>query len=230
MSSDFTAHLRDVRRLIGDRSKGDPVTTDPFLEELTRAAIDELSDEMGTGQIRTLAFVALSAGQATKTVTLPSSLPAMLHLQNLVNASNGYQLDKRPLDFILDLRVGTNTPRGQPLFYALREDNAQALTIELHPAPVEATDLDAYWEPVHRDVDPVGYATFGFSKLGKTALRLRVAGRAILALAPEALAKLNPPKSPAFAKDLLEQSARIASMEFARLHPSDTADYVERTR
>lgn len=216
---------------MGDRRKGDPVCPDPYLEELTQAAVDELSDEIGTGTVRTLTFVTLVAGTATYTLSLPSSIPSLLHLREIVNQTTGYPLEKKPLEFVLAMRVNNSDSRGEPRFWTLREDNAQAQVLELYPSPSEAGALDAYWSPVHRRVVAGStYTTLAFSPTGLTALRLRVAGRALLGLTPESLARLSPPKSGAFAADLLAQSAELARAEFARLHLGETMDTVQRTR
>lgn len=231
MAGDLATTLYEVRRLIGDRRKGDPIVPDPLIEELTQTSIDELSDEMGTGQIKTASWKALVAGTMTYTVTLPSSIPGLLHLQQLILQSTGYPLEKRDLDFILAMRVNNSDAKGQPRYWCVREDNAGVLTLEIYPSPAENDAVDAYWEPVHRRVRAgTNYTTIAFSDIGLSALRLRVAGKVILALAPEALAKLSPPKTAQFGASMLEESRGLAQVEFARMHDGALVDFVQRTR
>jgi hypothetical protein len=227
--------LYEIRRLLGDRRPGDPVCGDAFLEELTDIAIEELSDEIGQGQLKTVGFQALTVGVATYAVALPSSIPSILHLQSLVLESMlGYPLERVSLENLLAMRVTTNQATGTPLYYCLREDNAQAVYLEIHPAPTAADAVTAYWEPVHKRVQSGGASgtttALSFAKPALTVLRMRVAGKAVAALTDEMLGKLNPPKSRQFGQDLLAQSVNLAQMEGFRLHAGTLPDLVERTR
>lgn len=234
MAGTLSTLLWEVRRLIGDRRPGDPVCPDTFLEELADAATAELLDEIGQGQIKTTGFQALTAGTPTYTLTLPSSIPSVLHLQALVLESNGYPLTRVSLDELLAMRLSTTQATGLPLWYAVREDNAQAVYLEVHPAPTAADAVTAYWEPVHRRVQTGGATgtttALSFSRMALAVLRLRVAGRAVLGMADDARARLSPPKSAQFAADLLSQSQRMAEAEFFRLHAGTLPDRVEMTR
>jgi len=231
VASDLATMLFEVRRLIGDRRKGDPICTDPYLEELVTIAVDEMSDEIGTGTIKTTAFVTMVAGTATYTVTLPSSVPSLLHLQEMVNPASGYPLDKKPLGWILAQRINNENAVGEPRYFCVREDDAQVLTLELYPAPNVTGPLSAFWEPVHRTVQAGGsYTTLAFSKRSLTALRMRIAGLALGGLDAESLKRLSPPKDRKYGERLIEQSFALASAEFSRLHQGEMVDYVERNR
>ena len=235
MAGDLTTHVYEVRRLIGDRRKGDPVVTDALIEELTDATIDELMDEIGAGTIKTASFATLVPGTMTYTLTIPSSIPSILHLENLVLDSTGYPLEKRDLDWLLVMRVNNSDAKGTPRYYAIRESNAQVTTLEIYPSPSENDTLTAYWQPIHRRVMLAGSTTtttteLSFTKPGLTALRIRVAGKVLMALDAASLARLNPPKSAAFGESLVQQSVQLVEAEFFRLHQGEFVDTVQRTR
>lgn len=232
MATPVTTLLYSVRRMIGDRRKGDPLVPSSFLEEMVTAAVYDLMDEVGTGLIQTASFVTLVSGTGTYAVTIPSSYPAILHLQELVDASTGYPLEKRPLSWILAMRVNNSDSKGVPRYFATTESHAQALTVEVYPAPQDAGSLTAFWEPVPKapGVSGTVAADIEMSTPALVMLRTRVAAMTILALDPSILAKLSPPKSQVYGQMLMEQSKRMAEAEFARLHLGDMVDVVERNR
>lgn len=236
----LTQTLYEVRRLIGDRRPGDPVCVDTFLEELVDIATEELRDEIGMGLVKTTSFQSLSAGVNAYTVALPSDTVSIGALQELVLESTGVPLERKPLSFILAMRTNGSDGRGEPRYYAITEaqvaplNDARKVTLDIYPSPVANDALTAYWEPVYERIESGGspnYTTvIPFSKAGLTALRMRVAGKAILALPPESLARLQPPKTAAFGQDLLNQSSALAVAEFVRLTAGTVPDTIQRTR
>ena len=228
MSSTAANEVRRIRRLLSDRQLSDPVVPGSLLEELLADALDELSTEFG-GDVRTTSFASVgTTGRVT--ITTPGTYPNVRFIRNLIRQSDGLPLEKTTHQAILDARAYGVDSTSVPQFYCVRTEQTGAQVIEVYPAPASATILDAIWEPIPEEVVSIALTTptINFSPTGLRALRARVAGRALSALAPEELAKLG--RTPQYAQGLLTQSQSAAADEWQRVNQDNLQDHIVRAR
>lgn len=233
MSGQIDTHMLEVRRLLKDRSPADYVFPTTQLEELTNLAIDELSEEMGMGNLETSAWVSLSVGVDTYAVTLPSlfgqAVPSIQHLHSLTTTNLNWPMQKLTREEMLDRKSGPSKRQGTPTtHYAIWEGPDQSLELMVDPYPTVADALNAIWQPIHRRVDSFYDSTLMFSKRGLSALRLRVCAMALATAGQEALKRLDFPSD--LADKWRAESSGIALDEYARLNEGHRVGHIRRMR
>lgn len=221
MSSTVAIELGRIRRLITDRKLSDAVVPGSLLEELFYDGLDEVSREVGAGDIVQTGFA--TVGPTSTTVTVSATYPAMRHLKDLVRETDGVPLEKTTYELILLARQNGGANFGPPSRFTLVPGVDETVRLEVHPTPQTPVALTGVWEPVPAAVSQVT-GTVYLSPTGLQALRALVASRALLSLSAAALEKLG--RSQNYIESLATQARNAMTDEWCRMHAGEMQDRV----
>ena len=223
MPSTLELELVHIRRLLTDRKLSDPVIPGALLEELAYATMDEISREVGAGDIVQSAFATITPN--TTTINVSATYPAMRHLKHLTRASDGVPLVKASYELITYNRQYGGGQWGPPRMFALLPAPDETVRLETYPTPETSEVLDAVWEPVPSAVTPIA-GTIYLEPTGLLALRARVAAKALTSLSQEGLAKLG--RGPEYISMLNTMADKAIGDEWFRMHQGELQDHIGR--
>lgn len=221
MSSTVAVELDRIRRLITDRKLSEPVVPGSLLEELFYDGLDEVSREVGVGDIVQTGFA--TVGPTSVTIAVSGTYPGMRHLKELVRATDGVPLQKATHEQILLWRQNGGANFGPPDSFTLVPGVDESVLLEVFPTPSTSVSLNAVWEPMPAAVSQVT-GTVYLTPTGLLALRNLVAARALQSLSSSAVEKLG--RSENYA-GMLEARAKNAMVdEWSRMHAGEMQDRV----
>lgn len=223
MSSTMAVELEHVRRLMGDRKLGSPAVPGSLLEELMGMTMDELSRNIGAGDIVQTGFA--TVGPTSTTVTVSGSYPAMRHLKHLVRESDGKPLSRCSYSLILHNRQYGGGNYADPYQFALVPGPDETVLLEVYPTPSSSISLTGVWEPVPSAVTPLAGNIY-LEPSSLVALRARVAARALASLPQDQLAALG--KSQQHIDNLNAMADRAEAEEWHRMNAAGISDHIER--
>lgn len=226
MSSTLATVKLNVRKLIGDTRYGiEPVVSDERLQGIIESNLDQVTTELGYGDVWTLAFLAYSAG--TQDYTLTSSGGA--EYQSIVTFrrnSDRILLNMRTWQYMLMMEQRqTAVVTGKVTDVAMYEDDLQVVHVHLFPNPDAGDSLDALYNLAHPALTD-DTSVIQLARSGLRALELYSAADILDGLDPPSLAILH--ATPALGQVFRPRAERMLALEKERRAMERRPDHIER--